>query len=443
MILEGVREKMNLYHLKEKVLELDINKIIGSYIKLERSGRNYKGLCPFHDDKRIGSFIVSNDINKFKCFSCEAKGDGIHFVSEYLGISYYDALRKIAAEENITLHDGKEKYFSNNYNLSKGQKINNVNNSRNNKDLNFSNKTAYREKLDYIYRLFLGQLFISKEHVDYLTEVRNISRHTIEKRLYKSYPKSEVMDKFIEALKSLNDGFDGLSNEEIVDELLSDVPGFYKERVGDRWTWKIPKFEGIIIPIKDADGFVVGLQIRKDSDSDRRYIWFSSNFANNDGNKMFGTSPGSPVDVIYPDNQISKVIYITEGRFKSEMISQNWNSIAISVQGVGNWKGIDEEIRKLICRFGNDFFQKIYIAYDSDLAYKEQVYNQAKNMSDLIGISFPDIEIDYLTWDVGKCKGIDDLLSYCRSNNIDVNDAIKSVTKGQFDYDRASKEYPI
>lgn len=427
----------------QRVLEIDISKIIGKYIDLKRSGVDYTGLCPFHNDNKIGSFKVSKGKNMFNCFSCGAAGNVINFVSKIKGISFDEALIKIAEEENIISYGhGGMHYINHKKDMkdNKGSKITKSNNMENNTDVALSHHLAYREKLDYIYRLFLDQLIISKEHIEYLSSYRGLSRHTIEKRIYKSYPKSEILQSFIDTLVRLNFDNNELEGEELIDELLTGIPGFYKERIGENWIWKIPKFQGIIIPIKDADGFIVGLQIRKDCDSNSRYIWFSSSFANNYENKRFGTSPGSPIDIIYPDNALSKTIYITEGRFKSEVISEAWGTIAISVQGVGNWKGIDEEIRKLTDKFGNEFFQKIYIAFDSDILYKEQVYNQVKNMSNEIGNFFPDIKIEYLTWNPDKGKGIDDLFSYCRIKNIDYNESIRLVEKDQIENYITSKK---
>ena len=72
---------------------------------LHRQGSAYKCLCPFHDDRHIGSFIVNERKNYYKCFSCGAKGDAIKFVQEYHHLEYRDALLYIAAMYNIYVEE--------------------------------------------------------------------------------------------------------------------------------------------------------------------------------------------------------------------------------------------------------------------------------------------------------------------------------------------------
>ena len=75
----------------------DIVKVISAYYQLEKKGKNYTCLCPFHDDKSLGNFYVSPDKQVYKCFSCGASGNVISFVRE---IEHYsnnlDAYKKIS-----------------------------------------------------------------------------------------------------------------------------------------------------------------------------------------------------------------------------------------------------------------------------------------------------------------------------------------------------------
>lgn len=72
---------------------------------LHKQGAAYKCLCPFHDDRHIGSFVVNIRHNFYKCFSCGAKGDPIKFVMDYYHKDYTDALRYLAAMYNIWIDD--------------------------------------------------------------------------------------------------------------------------------------------------------------------------------------------------------------------------------------------------------------------------------------------------------------------------------------------------
>ncbi len=81
---------------------LDIVDIVGNYVELKKNGSNYKGLCPFHDEK-TPSFIVSPAKQLYKCFGCGAGGDAIKFVMEFEKLSYPEAIEKLASQYNFTL----------------------------------------------------------------------------------------------------------------------------------------------------------------------------------------------------------------------------------------------------------------------------------------------------------------------------------------------------
>ncbi len=80
----------------------DIVHVISSYIPLSKKGRNYVGICPFHDDTSP-SLTVSPDKQIFRCFSCGVSGNAISFVSRYEKISYPEAIHKVA--EISDFHD--------------------------------------------------------------------------------------------------------------------------------------------------------------------------------------------------------------------------------------------------------------------------------------------------------------------------------------------------
>ncbi len=73
--------------------------------ELRKHGTTFQCLCPFHDDKHIGSFIVNERLNIYKCFSCGASGDPVQFVMEFHKLDYPSALRYIAAMYGIYVDD--------------------------------------------------------------------------------------------------------------------------------------------------------------------------------------------------------------------------------------------------------------------------------------------------------------------------------------------------
>ena len=91
-------------------IEEVISDCLGSYSPsnpngLKKSGVRYKALCPFHDDKSMGSFIVYPKGNCYKCFSCGAKGGVIEFLMEHEKLSYPDALRWLGKKYSIPVDD--------------------------------------------------------------------------------------------------------------------------------------------------------------------------------------------------------------------------------------------------------------------------------------------------------------------------------------------------
>ena len=90
----------------EKVQEVrdkvDIIDLIGRYVELRKAGRNFKGLCPFHQEK-TPSFNVNPQRKGYKCFGCGAGGDAIRFVMEIEGKSFPEAIRKLAEQYGVHL----------------------------------------------------------------------------------------------------------------------------------------------------------------------------------------------------------------------------------------------------------------------------------------------------------------------------------------------------
>ncbi|MEX0587520.1 MAG: DNA primase [Patescibacteria group bacterium] len=93
--------------IEEVKRKLDIVEVVSSYIPIQKSGKNYKGLCPFHSEK-TPSFMVSPTLQIFKCFGCGEGGDVISFYSKMEGVSFGEALREMAKRAGVKLVSRKE-----------------------------------------------------------------------------------------------------------------------------------------------------------------------------------------------------------------------------------------------------------------------------------------------------------------------------------------------
>ncbi len=80
----------------------DIVEVVSDFVKLRRSGANYKGLCPFHNE-RTPSFSVNKARNICKCFSCGKGGSPVNFIMEHEQLSYQEAFRYLARKYNIEI----------------------------------------------------------------------------------------------------------------------------------------------------------------------------------------------------------------------------------------------------------------------------------------------------------------------------------------------------
>jgi len=83
-------------------VNVDIITLINEYVTLTRAGSNYKGLCPFHNEK-TPSFTVSPDKNIYKCFGCGKSGSIFQFIMDMESLSFPEAVRFIAKKYHISI----------------------------------------------------------------------------------------------------------------------------------------------------------------------------------------------------------------------------------------------------------------------------------------------------------------------------------------------------
>ncbi|WP_310496398.1 CHC2 zinc finger domain-containing protein, partial [Sandarakinorhabdus sp.] len=81
--------------LDELRARVPLQPIVGRRVKLARAGREWKGCCPFHNEK-TPSFYVNDDKGFYHCFGCGAHGDVIRFLTDAEGLPFMDAVKQLA-----------------------------------------------------------------------------------------------------------------------------------------------------------------------------------------------------------------------------------------------------------------------------------------------------------------------------------------------------------
>ncbi|GHV28484.1 DNA primase [Synergistales bacterium] len=94
-----MRDRDNVEEVRSRI---DIAELVGDYVALQRSGSSLRGLCPFHSEK-TPSFYVSPEKQTFHCFGCGKGGDIFTFIEEIDGISFKEALDRLAERAGVTI----------------------------------------------------------------------------------------------------------------------------------------------------------------------------------------------------------------------------------------------------------------------------------------------------------------------------------------------------
>ncbi len=196
---------------------LDIAQVIEKYVPLKQAGKNFSGLCPFHHEK-TPSFIVSPDIQRYKCFGCGETGDIFNFVQKIENIDFPEALEKLAKEAGVEL-----KKQNKNPKYSKLEEINYL-----------ATKYYYKElKNNAVASNYIKQRGFTQE------SIKNFGIGYAPR-----YPK---------LLEYITKNNSKLSNQELVDSgLFVNKEGKIKEKFYDR----------IMFPIRSTKGSVVGFSGR-------------------------------------------------------------------------------------------------------------------------------------------------------------------------------------
>lgn len=273
-------------------------------------------------------------------------------------------------------------------------------------------KRADDNTLDRIYSSFLSKLCLSSKHKDDLI-TRGLSEELITKNVYRTLPlqgRAEI-------------------TKELVDEFGDDVfdtPGFYiKEEKGNKW----PTFAGspgLLIPVRDTEGKVLGLKIRLDEVIDeKKYTWLSSR-KRDDGRNGTGQ-----INLIHFTNnvnwdKIEGLVRITEGPLKADIATCLDNIPTIAIPGVSNYQSGVYALHKLGVNEG-------IVAIDMDYEDNEQVARSLLGL--LLSLQKEGIVTSMQHWPKEQGKGIDDfLLTVGKPELLKGNDLQQIIEKLKRDY---------
>lgn len=406
----GMTKQLFFQTILESVRELPISELIRNKYEIP------SGVCPFHKDKTPGSFTYSDRHHMYKCWSCNERGDAIQFVQHYEKLPFEKSVLKIAVLFDVITAEQAEMYFK-----GSGFEEVAIRKVRSYVQPAFEREESYRATTDVIHNVLsllaegetiLGEdkPLLSEQHHKHLTEERELDAEAIKQGDYFTMPSrtSRYLRVFFQELKTR---FGYEPNK------VEGVPGFYKmneKPIERRYTFATKK--GIGIPIRDAEGILRGIQIRRDKvkKGESRYVWLSSGFANDEEDLSFGTGAQSPIHVSYPkENKFENVVFLTEGVFKSQAIARSFSSTALSLQGILNWKHKKNGLLptlEVVEMVEQTKIEHIYLAFDSDIRSNIHVYQAVKDIYQTIEKLNSDIELYYVWWDDDFGKGIDDLI---------------------------------
>ena len=245
---------MAKYYSEEIIDEVrqnnDVVDVISQYVHLSRKGRNYFGLCPFHNEKSP-SFSVSPDKQIFHCFGCGVGGNVYTFLMKIEGLTFLEALETLAERAKIQLPTLDTGLDSQKEELkSKVYKINEI-------SAEFYHQNLYKPTAK------IAQEYIKK---------RKLNQETLEAFQIGYSGRVDEMYKFLREK--------GFGEKEILESglVIKNDNGTYKDRYRNR----------LMFPICDVRGRVIGFGGRVLDDSKPKYINSPENIVYSKGRHLFG-----------------------------------------------------------------------------------------------------------------------------------------------------------
>ena len=306
--------------IREEVIERirqdnDIVDIISENVRLKKSGRNYVGLCPFHNDKSP-SLSVLQDKQIYKFFSCGEAGNVITFVMKYKKLTFYEASKYLADKAGIPLELGNAKESQ----ITKKKEL-----------LYKVNTEAARYYFYNLQRTSFAKEYFLKRGI----------REEVIKRFGLGYAQDRWHDLIMYLKKK---GF----NENLLLEAGLILKSEKKGNTYDRFRHRV------MFPVFDVRGKVIGFGGRVLDDSKPKYLNSPETVVFHKGTNLYGLNFATK-------NKLEQdYIIIVEGYM--DLISLHQHGITNTVASLGTALTINQA--RLLKRYVN----KVIISYDADVA---------------------------------------------------------------------------
>ncbi len=273
----------NIEQIKNR---LNIVDVVGSYLKLEKAGSNFRARCPFHNE-RTPSFFVSPVRDTFHCFGCNSGGDIFTFTEEMEGIDFKGALKVLAERAGV--------------------------------ELKYSNPKEKSEK-DRLYQLLdATTLFFQKNLISNKDALAYLHKRGVKSETLKEFRIGFSLDNWIALKTYLSDkGFTDMEMEK-AGLILSSSRGYH-----DRFRSRI------MFPISDGAGRVVAFSGRifgKEDDMMGKYINSPETLLYNKSSILYG------YDKAKTEIRKSNSAILVEGQIDLIMVHQAGNKNVIAASG--------------------------------------------------------------------------------------------------------------
>ncbi|MBM9829929.1 DNA primase [Enterococcus sp. DIV1444a] len=217
-VIEEVRHRTNIVD------------IIGQYVQLKKSGKNYMGLCPFHEE-RSPSFSVAEDKQIFHCFGCGKGGTVFNFLQEIEGISFPESVKRVADLEHLSVD----------FDWSEPREVADTPENQQRRSL-----LQLHSKAAELYHHILVNTKIGEPALNYLLE-RGLTQELIETFQIGFAPQKR-------------DFLSQVFKNEQLDEMLFESSGLFVQR--DNGTFLDRFYQRIMFPINDPQGNVIAFSGR-------------------------------------------------------------------------------------------------------------------------------------------------------------------------------------